>query len=267
LQQAKADVDAQFVTLRLASSEAERRARREGDASAQQLQSLQGQVERLQQAAAAAAQKYEAEIAALRQAAGDERRTTSEARARLEQDLASRIQEVATLSGLLLDSERKAEESRTALATATRRQEAEILALASALDAERQALADIRRSASWKLASPLRAAGRMFRKAEPPAGPAEADAGDDSLAADVVLLKISPLFDAAWYQQTHPDVPRDLDGAAEHYLRHGAALGFDPGPGFSTRAYLGRYKDVAAAGMNPLVHYLRHGQAEGRSPK
>jgi chromosome segregation ATPase len=263
LQQAKADLDAQFVTLRLAAAESERRAHRDGEAAAEQARSLQAQVDQLRQAAADAARRHDAELAALRQAVAG----AADARARLEQDMASRIQEVATLSSLLLDSERKAHDSQQALATATRRQEAEILALTAALDAERQALAGIRGSASWKLARPLRAAGRLFRKPASPDAPVEADAGGDSLASDVVLLKFSPLFDAAWYRQAHPDVPGDLDGAAEHYLRHGAALGFDPGPGFSTRAYLGRYKDVAAAGMNPLVHYLRHGQAEGRSPK
>src|SRR3546814_11595423 len=56
----------------------------------------------------------------------------------------------------------------------------------------------------------------------------------------------------------------DLVGVAEHYLRIGAQLLYDPSPGFSTRRYLRANPDVAAAGMNPLVHYLRFGRGEGR---
>lgn len=40
-----------------------------------------------------------------------------------------------------------------------------------------------------------------------------------------------------------------------------AAHGFDPD------FYLAEYRDVAAAGIDPLDHYLRHGQAEGRLPR
>ncbi|ETX26986.1 glycosyltransferase family A protein [Roseivivax isoporae] len=74
------------------------------------------------------------------------------------------------------------------------------------------------------------------------------------------------LFDPAWYRARHPDVAWAGTSPARHYLRLGAALGRDPGPGFETRFYLAAYPDVAAAGRNPLVHYLRSGRAEGRAP-
>jgi hypothetical protein len=84
---------------------------------------------------------------------------------------------------------------------------------------------------------------------------------------DAQLLEGSALFDTAPPPRTYPDVAASDMGAVEHYLRHGAAEGRDPGPGFSTAGYLRRYPDVADAGLNPLLHYLRHGQAEGRSPR
>ncbi len=49
-----------------------------------------------------------------------------------------------------------------------------------------------------------------------------------------------------------------------HYLLVGARQGLDPGPDFSTEAYVAANPDVAAAGLNPLAHYLAHGRAEGR---
>ncbi|WP_367849440.1 glycosyltransferase 61 family protein [Rhodoferax sp. WC2427] len=54
--------------------------------------------------------------------------------------------------------------------------------------------------------------------------------------------------------------------ALDHYLIHGADLGLDPSPLFSTTHYLTTYADVAAAKMNPLVHFLKHGMAGGRLP-
>ena len=52
--------------------------------------------------------------------------------------------------------------------------------------------------------------------------------------------------------------------AALHYLLHGGAEGRDPGPFFSTEAYLARYPDIAAASLNPLLHYEAHGRRENR---
>ena len=74
----------------------------------------------------------------------------------------------------------------------------------------------------------------------------------------------SSLFSADWYLARYPDVAAAGMDPLEHYLRHGAAEGRDPGPDFCTGAYLRRYPDVAQAGVNPLLHYLMHGQSEGR---
>lgn len=79
---------------------------------------------------------------------------------------------------------------------------------------------------------------------------------------DITLLESSPLFDGAWYVARYRDVGQLGIGAAEHYLRIGAMLLRDPGPGFSTARYLEAHPHLAAAGINPLVHYLTVG--EGR---
>jgi hypothetical protein len=81
----------------------------------------------------------------------------------------------------------------------------------------------------------------------------------------IELLTASELFDRNWYLAAYPDVARTGINPAQHYLRHGANEGRDPGPRFSTRKYLERHPDVAGAGMNPLLHYLKFGLAERRA--
>lgn len=77
------------------------------------------------------------------------------------------------------------------------------------------------------------------------------------------MIRASGLFDEAWYAETYGEVSGDADGLA-HYLKSGAKKGFDPGPRFSTNAYLAENPDVREAGTNPLIHYLRFGRHEGR---
>lgn len=88
----------------------------------------------------------------------------------------------------------------------------------------------------------------------------------DPQSSLVELLEQSSYFDATWYLAEYPDVLGAGCSPAEHYLRHGALEGRDPGPGFSTAFYLRNAPDVAETGANPLVHFLQHGQAEGRLP-
>ncbi len=86
-----------------------------------------------------------------------------------------------------------------------------------------------------------------------------------------VRIAASPLFDENHYRSqlqaaTGRTGPRKRLALAEHYVRHGAALGLDPHPLFDTAYYLMRYPDVAARGENPLAHYLAPGAAETLSP-
>lgn len=75
---------------------------------------------------------------------------------------------------------------------------------------------------------------------------------------DLSRLREAPLFDAAWYRETYPDIG-DFD-PAKHYLAFGAAEGRDPGPGFSTSGY----RLQGGGRGNPLLHYMRYGNQLGR---
>ncbi|GJD94343.1 beta strand repeat-containing protein [Methylobacterium iners] len=81
-------------------------------------------------------------------------------------------------------------------------------------------------------------------------------------------------FDAEFYLLSNPDVARAAitaggDGfafARDHFTNFGAREGRDANAIFDTDAYLARYTDVAAAGVNPLTHYTQFGFREGRDP-
>lgn len=80
---------------------------------------------------------------------------------------------------------------------------------------------------------------------------------------DERLVRASPYFDAGWYARTYLG-GANPGSAASHFVREGTVMGHDPGPDFSTAAYLAANPDVREAGLNALVHYLRFGRAEGR---
>ncbi len=102
-----------------------------------------------------------------------------------------------------------------------------------------------------------------FRKKPPESASTTAGRGVSSV--DRAEVAESGLFREDWYLNHYPDAAMAGVDPVSHYLENGAALGYDPGPGFSTCGYWGRYPDVASAGMNPLLHYLRHGRDEGRA--
>jgi len=78
------------------------------------------------------------------------------------------------------------------------------------------------------------------------------------------LLAKSPMLEPDWYRSRYPDVAAAGLDPASHYLEHGWREGRDPGPSFSTAAYLEENPDVARAGINPLLHFLEYGYSEGR---
>lgn len=74
----------------------------------------------------------------------------------------------------------------------------------------------------------------------------------------------SGLFDPRWYLQTYPDLrAQRVDGAA-HYLMRGAEEGRDPGPHFSSSAYVLTHD---CGGQNPLLHALEHGRSTDPLPE
>lgn len=76
--------------------------------------------------------------------------------------------------------------------------------------------------------------------------------------------ELTEFFDVAYYlEQLGPEGTAGVEPLL-HYLVEGWHAGHDPGPGFSTKAYLRRYRDVAESNANPLLHYVMAGRAEGR---
>lgn len=73
------------------------------------------------------------------------------------------------------------------------------------------------------------------------------------------------LFDAPWYLARYPDARESPLGAFEHFLRVGAAAGYDPHPLFST-AFYARQVDWQKRSRDPLSDYLRHGADELTAP-
>jgi hypothetical protein len=74
------------------------------------------------------------------------------------------------------------------------------------------------------------------------------------------------VFDADWYLRRYPEAASSGLSPLAHYIKIGAAAGYDPHPMFCTSWYLDRYPDIASARVNPLVHYVKHGGFEGRDP-
>ncbi|UZJ45333.1 hypothetical protein OOT55_04560 [Marinimicrobium sp. C6131] len=154
--------------------------------------------------------------------------------------------EIAGIRKTLSDKER-------ALSKATKR--------AQKLERERDelnaALMAVQGSLFWRLTFPLRwvlgkvkRVGGLFRRR--------------GIKKNVKVLQQSELFDGQWYLAQYPDVVQSGLKPEEHYVRHGAFEGRDPGPYFSSKNYLRANPDVAKAGLNPLVHYVLHGKDEGR---
>ncbi len=81
-------------------------------------------------------------------------------------------------------------------------------------------------------------------------------------AKNLELIKVSEMFDAAWYKSQYPEFEQTGLDAAEHYLVHGSTGTTDPSPAFSSRFYL----VSRSLKTNPLVNHLR-GKDAGPDPK
>ncbi|WP_427025560.1 beta strand repeat-containing protein [Aureimonas ureilytica] len=76
-------------------------------------------------------------------------------------------------------------------------------------------------------------------------------------------------FDEAFYLSQNPDVAAAVSrgiftSGAQHFEEFGRFEARDPNAFFDTSYYLGRYPDVAQAGVNPLTHFLNFGAVEER---
>jgi hypothetical protein len=139
--------------------------------------------------------------------------------------------------------------------------ETELVQAKAMLKAREAELKQVRSRGLWKVVSrAVLATGKSLGIA-----PKSRKGGTKDSRRHIELLAASELFDRNWYLATYPDVAKAGSDPAQHYLRHGAGEGRDPGPRFSTSRYLKRYPDVVRAGMNPLLHYLKFGREENRA--
>lgn len=87
-----------------------------------------------------------------------------------------------------------------------------------------------------------------------------------ALPEEYAAVVRSGIFDADWYLERNPEVPRSHADALTHFMEIGWREGRDPSPHFSSSFYLRHYPDVRAAERNPLAHYVTVGWTEGRLP-
>ncbi|TAN70588.1 MAG: hypothetical protein EPN20_05450 [Magnetospirillum sp.] len=83
---------------------------------------------------------------------------------------------------------------------------------------------------------------------------------------DIAVVARSGLFDTAYYLGRYPDVATAGVDPIVHYVRCGAREGRSPHPDFDTGFYRSACPDLAGEEVNPLAHYARFGIAEGRRP-
>ncbi len=105
----------------------------------------------------------------------------------------------------------------------------------------------------------MRAGSRFFWKPR-----SKAAAPPSPSSEDLAAIRNSLFFNSAYYLETNLDVRATGMDPAFHYLVHGGREGRDPGPFFSTEAYLARYPDAAEADVNALLHYETKGRLENR---
>lgn len=84
-----------------------------------------------------------------------------------------------------------------------------------------------------------------------------------ALQTKLELIKSSGLFDSDWYLAQHPIVKVLQQDPAEHWLRCGICLGWNPSGHFDSRFYVECHNEVEQMGLNPLLHYLAAGRMQG----
>ena len=75
-----------------------------------------------------------------------------------------------------------------------------------------------------------------------------------------------PLFDAAWYRESNPDVAATGTNPLLHFVLYGVWENRSPNEYFDPDWYAARNPDVSAVGMPPALHFALHGARELRDP-
>ncbi len=73
----------------------------------------------------------------------------------------------------------------------------------------------------------------------------------------IATVRRSGLFERRWYLRRYPEVRGYPAGPLAHFCQRGIHEGKDPGPRFSTQAYLTRETGIAASGEPPFLHAMR----------
>jgi glycosyltransferase involved in cell wall biosynthesis len=85
----------------------------------------------------------------------------------------------------------------------------------------------------------------------------------DRAAKLAMEIEASGIFDANFYAQLYPRVPRSE--ALDHFVRIGMAEGRRPSLQFDPAGYLTENQDVAAANVDPVTHFIERGRFEERT--
>lgn len=101
-------------------------------------------------------------------------------------------------------------------------------------------------------------------RGRPALAPIDLSAALRYLEAD--LAAIAPFVDTAWYNGRYRDIAAVGMDPVRHYVEAGWREGRWPRADFDPGWYLRAYPDIAAAGIEPLMHYVTAGHAEGRLP-
>ena len=86
------------------------------------------------------------------------------------------------------------------------------------------------------------------------------------IAATILKLSNSGLFDQIWYEAQYGDLLAPESAALVQFCDIGWRRGLQPNICFDTAHYLAVNADVRQTGLNPLMHYLEYGEAEKRWP-
>ncbi len=134
-----------------------------------------------------------------------------------------------------------------------------------AVSSLRAEVAAMKSSRLWRLGTWIQKPATLARRLRSNAGRFYAKHLDRPVE-DAQVLRKAQLVDAAWYCAQHPEARLNPKQAVMHYLKVGAALGWEPNRLFDTRWYLAQNEDVRQSGRNPAVHYATIGWRQGRNP-
>ena len=84
--------------------------------------------------------------------------------------------------------------------------------------------------------------------------------------AEIAAIAASEVFDASWYLARYRDVAVAGLDPLLHYVRYGGSEDRWPNGYFDPAWYRQNHADLSFAGLNPVLHYLRHGDRQGQRP-